>query len=33
VIYPLALRWFVEDRLRIDDGVVSHTGGASQVLV
>ena len=33
VIYPLALRWFVEDRLRIEDGVVSHTGGASQVLV
>jgi phosphoribosylglycinamide formyltransferase 1 len=32
VIYPLALRWFVEDRLRIEGGVVSHVGGASQVL-
>jgi phosphoribosylglycinamide formyltransferase-1 len=33
VIYPLALRWFVEGRLRIEGGVVSHVGGASQVLV
>jgi len=33
VIYPLAVRWFVEDRLRIEQGVVSHTGGASQVLI
>jgi phosphoribosylglycinamide formyltransferase-1 len=33
VIYPLAVRWFVEDRLRIERGVVSHTGGASQVLI
>jgi len=32
VIYPLALRWFVEDRLRIEGGVVSHVDGASQVL-
>ena len=33
VIYPLALRWFVEGRLRIEGGVVSPVGGASQVLV
>jgi len=32
VIYPLALRWFVEGRLRIEGGVVTHVGGASQVL-
>ena len=30
-IYPLAVRWFVEGRLRVEDGIVSHTGGASQV--
>ena len=33
VIYPLAVRWFVEGRLRVEGGVVSHTGGASQVLL
>ncbi|MDO8420339.1 MAG: phosphoribosylglycinamide formyltransferase [Rubrivivax sp.] len=33
VIYPLSVRWFVEDRLRIDGGIVGHAGGASQVLV
>jgi phosphoribosylglycinamide formyltransferase-1 len=33
VIYPLAARWFVEDRLRIEQGVVHHSGGASQVLI
>ena len=33
VIYPLAVRWFVEGRLRIEGGIVSHTGGASQVLL
>jgi phosphoribosylglycinamide formyltransferase 1 len=32
-IYPLAVRWFVEEKLRIGDGVVSHLGGASQVLI
>ena len=31
VIYPQAVRWFVEGRLRVEDGVVSHAGGASQV--
>jgi phosphoribosylglycinamide formyltransferase 1 len=33
VIYPLAVRWFVEGRLRIEAGIVSHSGGASQVLI
>ncbi|HSQ71366.1 MAG TPA: phosphoribosylglycinamide formyltransferase, partial [Rubrivivax sp.] len=33
VIYPLAVRWFVEGKLRVDRGLVSHTGGASQVLI
>jgi phosphoribosylglycinamide formyltransferase-1 len=33
VIYPLAVRWFVEGRLRIEAGIVVHTGGASQVLI
>ena len=32
-IYPLAVRWFVEGKLRVSDGVVSHADGASQVLV
>ena len=33
VIYPLAVRWFVEGQLRIEDGLVHHRGGASQVLI
>ena len=33
VIYPLAVRWFVEGRLAIDDGVVKQVDGASQVLI
>lgn len=33
VIYPLAVRWFVEDKLRLADGLVSHADGASQVLI
>jgi phosphoribosylglycinamide formyltransferase-1 len=33
VIYPLAVRWFVEGQLRIEEGIVRHTGGASQVLI
>ena len=33
VIYPLAVRWFVEGKLRIDSGRVTHADGASQVLV
>ena len=33
VIYPLAVQWFVEGRLRVEHGVATHTGGASQLLV
>ena len=33
VIYPLAVRWAVEGRLRIEQGVVSQTDGASQLLI
>jgi phosphoribosylglycinamide formyltransferase-1 len=33
VIYPLAVRWFVEDKLVVDGAVVRHRDGASQVLV
>jgi phosphoribosylglycinamide formyltransferase-1 len=32
-IYPLAVRWFVEGQLLLDDGRVSHRSGASQVLI
>ena len=32
VIYPLALRWFVEGQLRVEHGVVIHGGGATQLL-
>ena len=31
VIYPLALRWFVEGQLRLNDGIVRHVGGAAQL--
>lgn len=34
VIYPLAVRWFVDGKLRIDEtGRVTQTDGASQVLI
>ena len=33
LIYPLAVRWFVQGQLRVRDGLVSHTAGASQLLV
>lgn len=33
VIYPMAVRWFVEDRLRIERGIVTQTDGASQLIV
>jgi phosphoribosylglycinamide formyltransferase-1 len=33
VIYPLAVRWFVEGRLRVEGGIVMHSGGASQLLM
>ncbi len=32
VIYPLAVRWFVEGRLRLDQGIVRHADGAPQLL-
>jgi phosphoribosylglycinamide formyltransferase-1 len=31
-IYPRAVRWFVEGRLRIEGSVVRHSGGESQLL-
>jgi phosphoribosylglycinamide formyltransferase-1 len=33
VIYPLAVRWFVEGKLRVENGVVRQTDGASQILI
>ena len=33
VIYPQAVRWFVDGQLRLADGVVRHAGGASQLLI
>jgi len=33
VIYPQAVRWFVEDRLVVDAGVVHLNGGESQLLL
>jgi phosphoribosylglycinamide formyltransferase-1 len=33
VIYPLSVRWFVEDRLVIEGNVVRQRDGASQVLL
>jgi phosphoribosylglycinamide formyltransferase 1 len=32
-IYPQAVRWFVEGRLRVEDGRVVQTDGASQALI
>jgi len=32
VLYPLAVRWFVDGQLRLHDGVVTHAGGAAQLL-
>jgi phosphoribosylglycinamide formyltransferase 1 len=31
VIYPRAVRWFVEDALQVEHGVVRHRGGESQL--
>ena len=31
-IYPRAVRWFVEGRLKVEQGVVTHTGGEPQLL-
>jgi phosphoribosylglycinamide formyltransferase-1 len=33
VIYPLSVRWFVEGKLQLVDGVVAQRDGASQVLM
>ena len=33
VIYPQAVRWFVEGRLRVENGCVTQLDGASQLLV
>jgi phosphoribosylglycinamide formyltransferase-1 len=33
VIYPLAVRWFVEGKLRVANGLVIQADGASQVLM
>ena len=33
VIYPQAVRWFVEGKLRVTAGLVRHADGASQVLI
>jgi len=32
VLYPLAVRWLVQGLLRVDAGVVTHTGGEAQLL-
>jgi phosphoribosylglycinamide formyltransferase-1 len=32
-IYPRALRWLVHDELRVENGVVRHTGAESQLLL
>jgi phosphoribosylglycinamide formyltransferase 1 len=32
VIYPLALRWFVQGQLWLNEGIVRHVGGAAQLL-
>lgn len=33
VLYPLAVRWCIEDALDVEGGVVRHRGGAAQLLV
>ena len=33
VLYPLALRWCLEGALRVEDGLVTHRFGASQLLI
>jgi len=32
-LYPRAVRWFVHGQLRIEQGVVAHTGGEPQLLL
>ncbi|HJV96566.1 MAG TPA: phosphoribosylglycinamide formyltransferase [Albitalea sp.] len=33
VLYPLAVRWIVEGALRVNDGIVTHVSGESQLLL
>jgi phosphoribosylglycinamide formyltransferase-1 len=33
MIYPLAVRWFIEDKLRVENGLVTQTDSASQVML
>ncbi|CAN5899199.1 phosphoribosylglycinamide formyltransferase [soil metagenome] len=33
VVYPRAVRWIVEGALRVQDGIVTHTGGESQLIL
>jgi len=33
VLYPLAVRWFVEDRLQVEGGIVRQVRGESQLLI
>jgi len=33
VIYPLSVRWFVEDRLALEGALVRQRDGASQLLI
>lgn len=33
VVYPLAVRWCVSGALRVEQGIVRHVGGASQLLL
>lgn len=33
VIYPQSVRWFVEGKLRVERGIVTHADGVSQLLV
>jgi phosphoribosylglycinamide formyltransferase-1 len=33
VIYPRAVRWFVEHRLHIEQGIVTQRGGEAQIVM
>ncbi len=33
LLYPLALRWWIDGALELRDGVVRHRGGAAQMLL
>jgi phosphoribosylglycinamide formyltransferase 1 len=32
-LFPMALRWCVEDQLQVEGGIVRHRGGAAQLLI